>query len=176
MMASVAKEFSDFIEFHEKDIYSFCLYLTMNKDDAEELYQDTMLAAVLSLEKIDVAKNPKAFMFSIAAGKWKNTRRKSLRRNAIAPAAGDLDLRDIPGIDNVEASTENAMLKKAIATALGRLDIKFRIPLILCYFDDCSIEEIAAICKIPKGTVKSRLHKGRSLLRQELTKEGYDGR
>ncbi|MCL2704030.1 MAG: RNA polymerase sigma factor [Defluviitaleaceae bacterium] len=175
-MASVEKEFSDFLEAHEKDIFSFCLYLTMRGDDAEELYQDTMLAAFLSMDKLDMAKNPKAFIYAIAAGKWKNARRKAFRRNTIAPAADVLEIADMPGADGTEAAIEKVLFKKAIAEAFSRLDVKYRVPLILCYFDDCSIEVIAGICKIPKGTVKSRLHKGRSLLKRELVKEGYDGR
>lgn len=174
-MASIAEEFADFMETNEKDIFSFCLYLTMDKDNAEELYQDTMLAAISSLHKIDAAKNPKALIFAIAAGKWKNARRKASRRNAIAPATDEPDFSDIPGADGAEVSLERTMLKSAIASAFKRLDDKYRIPLILCYFDDCSVGEIAGICNIPMGTVKSRLHKGRGLLRQELIKEGYDG-
>jgi len=175
-MASIVTEFADFMEANEKDIFSFCMYLTMDKDSAEDLYQDTMLAAISSLDKIDTAKNPKALILSIAAGKWKNARRKASWRNAIAPVTDDVDFGDIPDTDSVDASLERAILKKAIAEAFKRMDDKFRIPLILCYYDDCSIEEIAGICKIPKGTVKSRLYKGRSLLKQELIKEGYDGR
>jgi RNA polymerase sigma-70 factor (ECF subfamily) len=54
------------------------------------------------------------------------------------------------------------------------MDDKFRIPLILFYFDDCGVEAISEICKIPRGTVKSRLHKGRAMLRESLNKEGFD--
>ena len=174
-MASVAREFSEFLEAHEKDIFSFCMYLAMSKDDAEELYQDTILAAVESMDKIDKARNPKAFVFSLAAGKWKNMRRKALRRGAVSSSVDVAELREIPGNDDIEAAALSSLLRKEISEALRRLDDKFRIPIILCYFDEYSIDEIGEICKIPSGTVKSRLHKGRIILRQELEKGGHSG-
>ena len=173
VVASVVKEFSDFLETYEKDIFSFCLYLAINKNDAEDLYQDTVSAAIESMGKIDAAKNPKSYMFSIAVGKWKNARRKAMRRDAIAPVAEAFDFGSIPGREDVQAAAEKGMLQSAIAGILRRMDDKFRIPIILCYFDDRSVEEIARICKIPKGTVKSRLHKGRELMRRELAGEGW---
>jgi len=174
-MASNANEFSIFLEACERDIFSFCKYLTMGKGDADELYQDTVLAAFLAMDKIDITHNPKAYVYSIAVGKWKNATRKAARRNAIAPAINEEALLYVPGSDNVEAAAEAAALKQTLATAIKGIDDKHRIPLILHYFDDCSTEEIANICNIPKGTVKSRLHKGRELLRKDLAKEGYDG-
>ena len=62
--------------------------------------------------------------------------------------------------------------QQAIAAALAKLDDKFRVPLILHYFDDMSMLEIGQILQIPAGTVKSRLHKGRALLKAALGKEG----
>jgi len=174
-MVSVAKEFSDFLEVCERDIFSFCKYLTMGNGDVEELYQETVLAAFLAVDKIDGAQNPKAFVYAIAVGKWKNMRRKATRRSVIAPSADEDALLTVAGSDDVETAAEKNELKRAIAIALSGIDDKFRIPLILHYFDDYSLEEIARICSIPKGTVKSRLHKGRGLLRKGLMKEGYNG-
>ena len=51
---------------------------------------------------------------------------------------------------------------------------KIRVPLILFYFSDCSVEQIAAIIKKPPGTVKSRLFKGRSLIKKRLEEAGYE--
>ena len=51
---------------------------------------------------------------------------------------------------------------------------KIRIPLILFYLSDCSIEQIAIIIKKPPGTVKSRLSKGRSIIKKRLEEYGYE--
>jgi len=60
-----------------------------------------------------------------------------------------------------------------LLNAVESLDDKFRIVLILFYYNHTDQDEIAEICKIPKGTVKSRLHKGRELVKKILIKEGY---
>ena len=51
---------------------------------------------------------------------------------------------------------------------------KIRIPMILFYLSDCSIDQIAVIIKKPPGTVKSRLFKGRSLIKKRLEEAGYE--
>lgn len=168
-------EFEWFLQEHEKDIFSFCRYLTMDAEKADELYQDTVLKAFESRASIDASQNVKSFFFSIAVGKWKNARRKAGRRNEIAPTVfyEDLSKEPISG-ENLERQVQNKFLWNCIETTLAKMEDKFRIPMILRYFDDCGDESIAKICKIPKGTVKSRLHKGRALLSEALRKEGFD--
>jgi RNA polymerase sigma-70 factor (ECF subfamily) len=147
----------------------------MDNDMAGDLYQDTVLRAFEIIDRIDAAKNPKAFFFSIAVGKWKNFRRKAQRRNAIAATVPLKYLtEDIADCDNPECHAENALLKDCVGVALAKMDDKYRIPMILFYFDDFGSETIANICDIPVGTVKSRLYKGRSILKGELMKEGFE--
>jgi RNA polymerase sigma-70 factor (ECF subfamily) len=168
-------EFESLIRRHEKDIFSFCCYLTMDKSAADDLYQDTVLQAFESIGRIDAARNPKSLLFSIAVGKWKNARRKAGRRSALAPAVSfEGFAEDVASDDDPERQALDAALKDCIHGSLVRMDDKFRIPLLLFYFDDCDVEAVSKICKIPRGTVKSRLHKGRALLRESLKKEGFD--
>jgi RNA polymerase sigma-70 factor (ECF subfamily) len=173
-------EFERFLQRHEKDVYSFCRYLTMDRDTADELYQDTVLQAFEMIDGIDVTKNPKSLLFSIAVGKWKNARRKVGRRNGIAPTVPLEDFAE--GIangetadsDSPERRAESALARDCVRAALARMDDRLRIPLILFYFDDCSVGTVSQICKIPEGTVKSRLHKGRVVLKNALMKEGFE--
>ena len=168
-------EFEQFLQEHERDIYSFCRYLTMNADTADDLYQDTVLQAFESIGKIDTTQNPKSFFFSIAVGKWKNERRKAGRRNEIAPTVYFEDFsKEISGGNDPEQHAQETFRRDCIQKTLARMDDKFKIPMLLFYFDDCGEEIIAKICKIPKGTVKSRLHKGRNIMREALAKEGLD--
>jgi RNA polymerase sigma-70 factor (ECF subfamily) len=160
----------------ETDLYSFCCYLANNL--AGDLYQDTVLAAFEMKERIDPTQNPKAFFFSIAVGKWKNAERKNRRRQAKIPQLplNDFAVNEPKTMlrDGPEEQVQNAFLREVIERALYELDDKFRIPLILYYFGYLELGAIAGICSIPKGTVKSRLHKGRALLRTFLEKEGFD--
>jgi RNA polymerase sigma-70 factor (ECF subfamily) len=168
-------EFENFIQQHEKDLFSFCCYLAMDRDVADDLYQDTVLQAFESISKIDTDRNPKSLLFSIAVGKWKNAKRKAGRRSAIAPTVLFGEFTEDPsGGGDPERRAIEALLRNCVHGSIMKMDDKFRIPLLLFYFDDCNMETIAKICKIPPGTVKSRLHKGRAMLRESLKKEGFE--
>ena len=163
-------EFEHFLESYERDVFTFCKHLAINPDTASDLYQETALAAFEMIDRIDKNNNPKSLLFAIAAGKWKNMRRKSFRRQTIAPELPLEDWTNTATAPNpTEAEVQNALQRQAISTAISDMKDKFRVPLILHYFDNCPTEEIAQICKIPAGTVKSRLHKARELLRKEIT-------
>ena len=66
-------------------------------------------------------------------------------------------------------------LAEEVRQIMGALPEKFQVPLLLYYLSDCSIEQIAAIIRKPPGTVKSRLFKGRSLMKKRLEDAGYEG-
>jgi len=175
-------EFEKFLQEYERELFSFCKYITMDEHVARDLYQDTVLDAFTIISRIDSTNNPKSFLFSIAIGKWKNMRRKVARRQKIAPempledaylASNSSDFSSRTKYGNPEVEMQRSMLNEHIQKALSEIKEKFRIPLILFYFEDYPTETIATICKIPTGTVKSRLHKGRALLKKALEKEGY---
>ena len=167
-------EFEIFLMEYERDLFSFCRHLTMDRDLASELYQETALSAFEMRMKIDTNNNPKSLLFSIAVGKWKNMYRKHARRQVIAP---EVSL-DFAGHVATESDTESSVLRghvnESIGSALAEIDDKFRLPLILHYFDDMPLDAIGKVLKIPSGTVKSRLHKGRALLKKSLEEEGIN--
>ena len=168
-------EFEQFLEAYEQDVFAFCKHLAMCHHTACDLYQDTALAAFEMMARIDPAQNPKSFLFAIAAGKWKNMRRKAARRQTIAPEMGLEDWANTPGQERnpTAKAAETTLMQTALHKAIAEMKDKFRIPLILHYFDDCTTEAIAGICGIPAGTVKSRLHKARALLKKHMEKEGF---
>ncbi|MCL2287196.1 MAG: RNA polymerase sigma factor [Firmicutes bacterium] len=170
-------EFEQFLEAYEQDVFTFCKHLAMDHHAASDLYQETALAAFEMAERIDAAQNPKSFLFAIAAGKWKNTRRKAFRRQTIAPETRleewtNTSSTGSAGSNPTADAAQQALAQTAIHKAISQLKDKLRIPLILHYFDDCPMDTIVAICGIPTGTVKSRLHKARELMRKALEKEG----
>ena len=164
-------------ELYSKEIYNFCKRLTYSEFDAEELFQDTFLKAVEICDRIDENDNPKSYLFSIAVSLWKNKQRKYARRNRIAPTES---------IDNEESFNEPVStktpedeylkneLRKKVNECISQLDDKMRIPLILYYNSQMSVEQIAEIVKCPTGTVKSRLFKARTLLKEKLEVYGLD--
>lgn len=170
-------QFNQLLEEQGASLYRFCCYLTGNRQEADDLYQETWLKAWERHTHILAEGNPKSFLLSLAMGIWKNRCRKQARRQRILPSqdfpANDgISLTD-PSIPLVEdlmlLQEEHRMLHQAILS----LEEKWRIPLTLYYSQEMSIQEIAALLSIPSGTVKSRLNKARKLLRKLMEEHGY---
>lgn len=169
-------ELEQCIEAYGAAVYSFCLHLTGARGPAEELYQDTFLVAVERIRQLhnDGDANPKSYLLSVALRLWKNRRRKAAWRNRIAPEQSF----DVPGGDAVwelagaAASVETEVLKREqrreVRRAVAALPEKYRVAVLLFYMEELSVEEIAAVLHVPSGTVKSRLHHARKLLRNQL--------
>ncbi len=171
-----AKEIERCIDEFGTDIYKFCRKLCLDQTEAEDLYQQTFLKALESSQTLDWEQNPKALFFALAHNLWKSDRRKQARRNLIAPC-GNLDDEDRIALQSGEG-VEETYFQKELIGEVGRiiqtLPEKIRVPLILFYLSGCTIEQTAAIIKKPPGTVKSRLFKGRSLIKKRLEEAGYE--
>ena len=155
-----------------KDIYSFCKHLTNNLQEADDLYQDTFLTAVEIKEKIDYDNNPKSYLLSIALRIWKNKRRKFAWRKRIADVRSIADEWDVAMGESTEMSLEERITGKekdeAIRMAVNRLPDKLKIVVLLFYMEDLSTAQIAEVMNIPVGTVLSRLHQARKILKKKL--------
>ena len=161
------KELESCIEVYGKDIYNFCLYLTRDRELAEDLYQDTFLTVIQKQKQIDDTA-VKGYLLSISIGLWKNAKRKLAWRNRIAPM-GRLDDVTEQSLSFTEKDVvlENEK-KTTIRNAVQGLSEKYRIIILLFYMQELSQEEIARVLQIPIGTVKSRLYIAKQLLKSEL--------
>lgn len=171
-----AREIEKCIDEFGTDIYRFCLKLCLNQMNAEDLYQQTFLKALETEWTLDWQQNPKALFFSLSYNLWKSDRRKQARRNRIAPCS-NLDDETETVVHSEESIEENYLQKELISEVnhiMETLPEKIRIPLTLFYLSNCSVEQISTIIKKPPGTVKSRLFKGRSMIKKRLEEAGYE--
>ena len=132
------------------------------------------------MEKVDVNQNPRSFLLSIAIKLWKNKRRKYAWRQRIA---GMESLEEKDEYQNIPSNLDDSLpeerlLQKEqnalVRSSIQELSQKYQILLYLYYTSELSTREIAACLKLPEGTVKSRLHKARILLKEKLEVAGYD--
>ncbi len=172
-----ASQINLLVEEYGGDIYSFCRRLTYDEFDTEELYQDTFLRAVDICDRIDMDNNPKSFLISIAVSLWNNKKRKYARRNRIAPTES-LDTEENLNKSTSEETPEDRILKKElydkVNLCVNELDEKMRMVILLYYNAEQSIETIARVLKVPKGTVKSRLFKAREILKKKMEVYGIE--
>lgn len=160
------------IEEYGKNVYTFCCQLTQNKQEAEELYQDTFLKAVEQKGRMDWENNPRSYLISIALRIWKNKKRKYAWRSRIA-SMEELDEGTASGENSGQESSPEEIffrqeLHRQVQAAVEGLEEKYRILVYLYYSQQFSTAQIGKMLKLPQGTVKSRLHKARKLLKEEL--------
>lgn len=164
-------ELENWIETYGKEIYSFCRYLTGSRQEADDLYQDTFVKAVEQCKRMDAGQNPKSFLLTVAMNLWKNKKRKYAWRNRIA-AMESLGNEKIHMLESEEETPEETFVskeeKEMVYGAVSVLDEKYKSVILLYYMEDMNLSEIAGILNLPIGTVKSRLHKARMILKKEL--------
>lgn len=165
------EELENYIYTYGKDLYSFCCHVTRRRQEADDLYQDTFLKMSEMGEKLVIRSNPKSFMMSVALNLYRNHRRKMSLRQRITGISVSVD--EMPdsivseGREAEElavAEEERRMVRKAVA----QLPDKYRIPILLCYMEELPMAEIAALLQMPEGTVKTRIHRAKKILRERL--------
>ena len=169
-------ELEQCIETYGKEVYSFCLHLTGVREWADELYQDTFLTAMEHITQLhnDAGANPKSYLLSVAIRLWKNKRRKAAWRRRIAPEqsmdapGGEMLTDETELTDSIETEVLRAEERRQVQRAVDTLPEKYRVVVLLYYMEELPLAQIASVLRVPEGTVKSRLHQARKLLRQQL--------
>lgn len=164
-------EFEYFLNTFETQLYSLCIRLTRNREEANDLFQDTWLAAMEQLDQISLSKNAKSYLFGKSIQIWKNKKRKYARRERIAPTIHVSDELESICLVSHGATPESNIIDKEMIECLNleinSLKYRHRIVVELYYSLDLSTSEIAGILHIPQGTVESRLYKARKLLQKK---------
>jgi RNA polymerase sigma-70 factor (ECF subfamily) len=170
-----ARELEKCINEFGTEIYRFCMKLCADKANADDLYQQTFLKALESSMELDWEQNPKALFFSFAYNLWKSEQRKNARRSALVPCVSfdDADEVLLRSGENIEENIFRQELIRETKKIIAGLPEKIRTPLTLYYLFEQPVDEIAREIKKPPGTIKSRLFKGRSLIKKRLEESGY---
>ncbi len=158
---------------HSDLLYNYALRMTNNAADADDLLQETFLKAFRFWDKYEKGTNIRAWLFRIMKNSYINRYRKESKE----PETVDYD--DVQNIytavrsdaaesGDLQDALEKNLLEDEVADAIASLPEEFRTVVILCDIEGLTYEEIADFIDCPLGTVRSRLHRGRKLLRGKL--------
>ena len=159
---------------HINSMYNFAYRLTFDGDDSKDLVQDTYLKAYRFIDSFQQGTNAKAWLFRILKNSFINDYRKKSKEPSKVDYqevetyynSEEVDRQITPDL-RVEALKD--MIGDEISNALNALDVDFRTVIILCDLEGFKYEEMAKILDIPIGTVRSRLHRARNLLKEKLS-------
>ncbi|MGR3812358.1 sigma-70 family RNA polymerase sigma factor [Jiulongibacter sp. NS-SX5] len=168
---------------HIDSMYNFAYRLTNDEDDANDLVQDTYLKAFRFINSFQKGTNAKAWLFRILKNSFINDYRKKSKEPAkvdyqeVETIYNSADEPQYNGTVDLRTEMVQDLIGDEVTRALNGLPVDFRTVIILCDIEGFTYEEMAKILDIPIGTVRSRLHRARNLLKEKLrsyaTNMGY---
>lgn len=158
-----------FVHTYQQDLYSLALSILDDSNEADDATQESFLAALHALDSFHGASSLKTWLFSITVNICRTRLQKQRRRERLRKILGGILQAAHP--PSVEESTIELESGEALWRLIHQMDEKHRIPIVLRYYHDLSIAEIASILQVPEGTVHSRLNTARRQLHNVL-KEG----
>lgn len=158
---------------HLDAIYNFALRLTADPNDAEDLVQDTIVKAFRFFSSYERGTNAKAWLFRILKNSYiNNYRKKSKQPHQVDYSEVSQYYESVRSEQSETTDLEDLMYREMmdddVTTALTELPEDFRTVVLLCDVEGFTYEEIANMLDVPIGTIRSRLHRGRNLLRVRL--------
>ena len=144
---------SKLAEKYQENVFRAAFSVSRNPDDAEDVVQDTFLKYMESGRQFESEEHIKAWLLRTAMNRSKDMVHSFWHRN--------------------RGSFEEPCDRELVETVLS-LPEKYRIPIYLFYYEDYSVKEIAGILKLPESTAKSRLYRGRKMLKDILKEDWTD--
>jgi RNA polymerase sigma-70 factor (ECF subfamily) len=167
-----AIEFSQKLVEQKHSLKSYALFLTRNSDDSDDLLQETLLKAFSNRNRFAPETNFKGWLFTIMKNTFINNYRRMVKRNTFLDATDNFYY-----LDSSSHSTgndgENSFLAAEIEKALVQLPFELRESFLM-NFRGYKYQEIADFFQIPIGTVKTRIHLARKVLKKKLSVHGWN--
>ena len=161
-------EFNEILLTNADFLKPFAINLTRDSEAANDLYQDTLYKALANHDKYNSGTNIKAWLFTIMRNIFiNNYRRKAKQKTIFDNTPNDFLINQ--NQVTVSNDAESDMRIKEIKKAIQELPEIFKTPFLL-YFDGYKYNEIADVLNEPLGTIKSRIHFARKLLKEQISR------
>ncbi|WP_028976890.1 RNA polymerase sigma factor SigW [Sporolactobacillus terrae] len=169
--------FALLVERYKNSVFAICLRMVGQVQEAEDLSQEAFIRAYNHIDQYDQERKFSTWLFRIATNlsiDFLRRRKNTVSLDASVPGTEELTLNAILP-DEGEHPEERILRKETEAFVqheIDKLPEKYRSAVVLKYIEDLSLKEISEIMEIPVGTVKTRIHRGREMLRKNMTVKG----
>jgi len=159
-------EFNNSIRLYSGSLRNHALTFTRDADDADDLLQDTFVKAIRFMDRFEDGTNLKGWLFVIMRNTFLNSYRKKAKEKTNIVQEEEISSASLMK-SSVKNDATGAFMMGDIKKALDNLSETYSVPFIR-YFEGYKYEEIALELKIPLGTVKTRIHQARLMLKKYL--------
>ena len=171
------RAFRELIDAHRDRIYNVCYRMLGNRHESEDVAQEVFITVFKTIDTFREEAKFSTWLYRVAVNHCKNrikylARRHDRDRDELDDQSSGTNGTPIgaPLPSAPDRALEGAQMEKLIQDAIAALDDEQRAVVVLRDVEDLSIEEICKITELPDGTVKSRLHRARLVLRKKLQK------
>jgi RNA polymerase sigma-70 factor (ECF subfamily) len=165
--------FGEIVEIYKNSIYQLCYRMLGNRHEAEDIAQEAFIRAYVNIRSFNQNLKFSTWLFRIATNLCIDRLRKKKPDYYLdAEVAGTEGLTMYSQVSSdsplPETEVESLELQETVQKEILKLPEKYRSAIVLKYMEDMSLNEISEILELPLGTVKTRIHRGREALRQQL--------
>jgi RNA polymerase sigma-70 factor, ECF subfamily len=175
LVARDERAFNELVQAYEQRVFRLLLRMLGRRDEAEDMAQEVFVQVFKAIGTFRGDSRLGTWVYRIAINLCKNrmkylSRRHSGEQDELEPAAERLPLTEGKGVTLGETSrpdqlVEGFQLERVVQACIAELEPDFREVLVLRDVEDLTYEELCEVTGLPEGTVKSRLHRARSMLK-----------
>jgi len=164
--------FGVLIERYESKLARYGKKFLFNSDDSKDLLQEIFIKAYMNIKSFDVTREFSPWIYRIAHNEFINAIRK---RNSFPVFSFDFDtlLPHLISKESADKKYNEQEIREALNGSLEKIDLKYREPLVLYYFEEMDYQKISEILKIPVSTVGVRLSRGKAMLRKIIEEKDF---
>ena len=157
--------FAEIVDRYKNPLVNYLTHLVRSRERAEEVAQDAFVRLYRNAANYREQERLGPYLYRIATNLVVTDVRRERRWSLLLPRLNASTTQTVPSPDEGLFVDE---IQRKVSAALGALPVKYRAPIVLCDIEEWSYEEIARALECRVGTVKSRIFRGRELLRRQL--------
>jgi RNA polymerase sigma-70 factor (ECF subfamily) len=175
LIARDERAFNELVQAYEQRVFRLLLRMLGRRDEAEDMAQEVFVQVFKAIGTFRGDSRLSTWIYRIAVNLCKNrmkylSRRHSGEQDELEPAAERLPLNEAKGVTYGETTrpdqlVEGFQLERVVQACIAELDPDFREVLVLRDVEDLTYDELCEVTGLPEGTVKSRLHRARAMLK-----------
>jgi RNA polymerase sigma-70 factor (ECF subfamily) len=159
-----AERFGVLVERYEARLQRYAKKFLLDSDEAEDVVQETFIKAYVNIRSFDAARKFSSWIYRIAHNECINAIKKKKGKITLSLPDFDVLLPHVVADETTMHEAERKQTREALDRSLEKMDVKYREPLVLYYFEELGYQEIADVLNIPVATVGVRLRRGREAL------------